>query len=344
MEERNIEKSINYDEIKQMEEHAKKYEDAFDKKDFLRNISAYEQKIILLNSQHPYEVLNYLDELDLKNSRQILSELNFDEIKNILELFTAEDKKDFYKSFSDLSLVNQFIVQDKASSNYIKDLSFDRKVDLIDSSNKETVMASAKIYETMPEEERIVVAESVTTSNSISTLSEAAGYVESNEINSDVVKLDSTTNESNELDNLNENELMKVEETNKEIIEEVKDELMDKMLKSEQLEEQQENKKEELTPEEKQLQVGETEELTPEERNLNITAKIDNNDSLISDIESSSFETPNEVTLEQFQSVKQQTEQNEIEKIKQSIIKPSIEQNIEESVEQVKEQEPVKTL
>ena len=91
---------INYDLIKKVEEHSKKYSSATDKKEFLKNACAYEQKLILMNSSRPYEVLNYLDELDLKSSRLILSELNYVEITKILELFTSEDKKNFYNTFS----------------------------------------------------------------------------------------------------------------------------------------------------------------------------------------------------------------------------------------------------
>lgn len=140
--------------IKRMEEHARLYDTAYDKKEFLKNVSIYEQKIILMNSTKPYDVLNYLDELDLKSSRLLLEELTDDEIKSIIALFSSEDKKKFYATFSDLSLVNQFIVQDKNSSEHIQNLSFERKVELIDSSDKKTKEATSVIYESMPYQER----------------------------------------------------------------------------------------------------------------------------------------------------------------------------------------------
>lgn len=344
MQESNIEKEINYDEIKQMEEHAKGYEVAADKKDFLRNISAYEQKIILLNSKNPYEVLNYLDELDLKNSRQILNELSFDEIKQILELFTSEDKQNFYKNFSDLTLVNQFIVHDKSSSNYIKDLSFDRKVNLIDSSNKETVMASAKIYETMPKEERSIVSEVVTTANSISTLSEATDYVESNEASNETAESETNTNESNELDNSNENKLMELEEINKEILEEVKEEILEENLeenqeaKEENQEAKEENQeaKEEILEGNHQIENPNIEEYVVDEINLNSKNEIDNKDSVVNNIDDSSNIWLNKTILEDFEVAKQQAEQIEIEKIKQNITSTNKELDMQ--------QEHVKTL
>ena len=101
----NEEIKINYDLIKKIEKHAQTYNSHPDKKNFLRNVCAYEQKYILMNSMRPYDVLKYLDDLDLKSSRLVLEELNYAEIKKILDLFTHEDKTAFYKTFSDLSLI-----------------------------------------------------------------------------------------------------------------------------------------------------------------------------------------------------------------------------------------------
>ena len=64
--------------MSKFKEHAKLYDTAYDKKEFLKSVSVHEQKIILMNSSKPYEVLNYLDELDLKSSRLLLEELNYD--------------------------------------------------------------------------------------------------------------------------------------------------------------------------------------------------------------------------------------------------------------------------
>lgn len=166
----NSHKFIDTETMKKIQEHAKLYENTYDKKEFLKNVSVHEQKIILMNSSKPYEVLNYLDELDLKSSRLLLEELNYDEIKHIINLFSSEDKKRFYATFSDLSLVNQFISQDKNSIEHVQNLSFDRKVDLIDSSDKQTQVATSVIYESMPYEERVSVTEKITDVEAMHTL------------------------------------------------------------------------------------------------------------------------------------------------------------------------------
>ncbi len=174
---------INYALIRKIEEHARKYNDATDKKDFLRNVCAYEQKVILMNSTNPYEVLNYLDELDIESSRLILDELAYDEISKIISLFTSEDKEKFYSNFSNLELVNQFIMQDKNSLEYVSDLSIPRKVELIDSSNSETVLASSILYESIPENERQQVSDSLTNADAVSALSKTSAYKEDTIIN-----------------------------------------------------------------------------------------------------------------------------------------------------------------
>ena len=177
----NDQKNIDSATMKKIREHANLYDSSYDKKEFLKNVSVHEQKIILMNSSKPYEVLNYLDELDLKSSRLLLEELNYDEIKHIISLFSAEDKKRFYATFSDLSLVNQFISQDKNSHVYVQNLSFDRKLDLIDSSDKQTEVATSVIYESMPYEERVSAAEKVTDVNASYTLESTAVYNETQE-------------------------------------------------------------------------------------------------------------------------------------------------------------------
>ena len=174
----NAQKFIDSDTMKEIREHANLYDRAYDKKEFLRNVSVHEQKMILMNSSKPYEVLDYLDELDLKSSRLLLEELNFEEIKHIISLFTSEDKKRFYATFSDLSLVNQFIVQDKNSQQHVQNLSFERKVDLIDSSDKQTQVATSVIYESMPLEERVSAAEKVTDVDAMYALEGTNAYSE----------------------------------------------------------------------------------------------------------------------------------------------------------------------
>lgn len=157
------EKDYSYDELLQLQEHAKKYNYETDKKDFLRKVNPQEQKIILLSSQNPYEVLNYLDEIDLEESRDMLNRLTDKEILKMLELFSAENKKMFYATFSQTSLVNRFIVLDKRANDHITNLDLDRKIELLDSSNLSTVEASYKVYESVSPDDRLEVMESITT-------------------------------------------------------------------------------------------------------------------------------------------------------------------------------------
>ena len=183
---RNSEKTIDYTVLNQINEHALKYDTATDKKDFLKNVCAYEQKIILLNSIRPYDVLSYLNELDLESSRLVLSELNDFEIKKIIDLFTSEDKKNFYSNFSDLKLVNQFIKNDKNSYDYVDDLSLNRKIELIDSAKVETAQATEKIYKTMSEEEKGIVSTKITKPEASSVLNYVENSVEISVLESDL--------------------------------------------------------------------------------------------------------------------------------------------------------------
>lgn len=194
---RNIEK-YNYEYLKEIERHAKNYDFVSDKKEFLRNVSPYEQKIILLHSKNPYEVLNYLDELDIKQTRKILSELTYDEIEDILLLFSSEDKEKFYSTFSDLELVNQFMVQDERALEYIDDLSIDRKVELIDASNKETIEATSIVYESISDEQKEYVSSLVSDSDAVSALSVA-------EASFDMSKNESNNENDNYIEEVNQN-------------------------------------------------------------------------------------------------------------------------------------------
>ena len=75
-----------------------------------------------------FDVLNKIDslickELDYKNLLKDLDKLKDENISNF----------DLDRKFTeDLSLVNQFVIQDKNSSEYIKELPIERKVDLIE--------------------------------------------------------------------------------------------------------------------------------------------------------------------------------------------------------------------
>lgn len=200
------EKEINYNILKQIQEHAKKYESVDDKKNFLKNVCAYEQKLILLESQNPCEVLMYLDELDSKCSRLVLNELTYIEILEILELFSTEDKQLFYKTFSDLDLVNQFIKIDKNASNIIKDLSFERKIEIMDSSTPKTAEASSKVYESMTTYEKqaatelIIEQEAVNALNMTTTYEEDIETLKSIELDEEEANIKPENEEANEKD------------------------------------------------------------------------------------------------------------------------------------------------
>lgn len=207
MESKNIiidEQELTYEDIKQMKEHASKYEYVADKKEFLKGSSAYEQKYILLNANKPIDVLNYLVELDLDTTRTVLNSLNFDDITKILQKFTLEDKKNFYTNFKDLSLVNLFILYDKDTLEYIDDLTLERKVEILESSKPETLEATLKVYETIPEEQRDYVSEKLSTSNITTYVGEDSFL--NNETNTDSLEIDSVDKEekTDELENKEE--------------------------------------------------------------------------------------------------------------------------------------------
>ena len=173
---------------------------------------AYEQKIILLNSKKPYEVLNYMQELDLKSSRLVLDELNYEEIKGLLELFTSEDKKMFYNSFSSLELVNNFITCDKKSYEYVKDLPFDRKISLLKNSKKETIQATTELYDSMSSVEKKEAEQTISFESSAEASLSLSEMIDSSEnyqtVNLDEVTVEKTDNVEEPL----ENNLDKVEE------------------------------------------------------------------------------------------------------------------------------------
>lgn len=243
-----ISQGMSYEYLKRLEEHSKLYDFVSDKKSFLRSIIPYEQKLVLLNSSDPYEVLNYLDELDNKATRKILNELTYDEIKKVISLFSSEDKKAFYSHYSDLDLVNQFIVHDKNASEYIDDLTFNRKVDLIDSSNSKTIEATSKVYETMSEEQQDIVSDFVTESSAVSTLSVVEAQAENNSI-------EEVVEENNSLEQVENNQ---VEQLINEAIEEQVEEKLEKEqqpeLKEEKIEIKLEQKEEPLINEQEVVQ------------------------------------------------------------------------------------------
>ena len=223
------EKEINYQVIKKIKEHARQYNFVNDKKEFLKNVSAFEQKVILLNSQNPYEVLNYLDELDIKSSKLVLSELTRDEIKKILYNFSSNDKKCFYSKFSYLQLVNEFIVQDKNSEEYINDLTFDRKVEILNSLEQQHKEASQEVYNSLDETEKDALKYKLTDADAISALSSTTSY------DADVEIKGSIENISNESVLESEN-VMNEQEQNKKEIEEQKNIIENKTLDQQKME------------------------------------------------------------------------------------------------------------
>lgn len=303
-----MEKEIDYNVIKQIKEHAKKYDLAFDKKEFLKNVSAYEQKVILLESKSPCEVLTYLDELDLKSTKLVLRELTIDEISKILELFTTEDKKRFYNTFSELSVVNEFIMFDKNSSEYINELPLERKIELIDSSNEKTSEATSKVYESMTSEEKTVAVNSITSVDAISALNNSSEY-----------NRDQTSGELN----VSEDKKTEVNEVEKQ---ELTEEIDKEIQEQEELEEKEDQKVEEQEQKDKEKQ--EPKEMVPEEKEVQLQVpSIENADeiefyekySIIGDGSSTVSLVCHPKANSLFNQSKEICEQAELDKIKQNI-------------------------
>lgn len=156
------EKYYNYNDLEQMQEKAKKIDYETDKKNFLRTMSPLEQKMALFYSRRPYDIINYLDSLNYKETNMMLNELTNEEISKLLEQFTAEDKKNFYSTFSNSVLVNKFIANDKQAFTHIDDLNLERKIELLDSSKVSTKKATEEIYDSLSSEEKIEVESKIT--------------------------------------------------------------------------------------------------------------------------------------------------------------------------------------
>lgn len=243
-----------------------------------------------MHSKNPYEVLNYLDELDIKLTRELLSELTYDEIEDILLLFSSEDKEKFYNTFSDLDLVNQFIVQDENSSEYIDDLSFDRKVELIDASTQETVEATSIVYESIPNEQKEYVSSLVNDSDAVSALSIA-------EDNIDISK-NENSNEQHDFD----------KNVNKDIEFEIKKDIIDLKEKQEfKYQEKQEKQTEIVKSDNKNLKNEDIKEYNDEKNDIN------------SKISQSSNEKDKSLKSKDFNQAKQNCKNAMINKIKQDI-------------------------
>lgn len=170
----------SYEDIIKMQEHAKKYSGESDKRNFLKEVSIVEQKMVLLSNQRPYEVLIYLDSLNNKETNKMLNELTNEEISNIILLFTDDDKKNFYSNFSQTSLVNRFIAMDKNAFQHIEHLELDRKIELLDSSKSYTENASKKLYESISEDDKQYVSDSLTTAEASVVLDNVSSDFELN--------------------------------------------------------------------------------------------------------------------------------------------------------------------
>ena len=93
-------------------------------------------------------------------------------------MFTDEDKEDFYNTFSDLSLVNQFITKDKNAIEHFKEVPVARKVDILNSSNTDTIEATTVVYESIPPKAREKVADSLTNVEAVTALNQTSTYKE----------------------------------------------------------------------------------------------------------------------------------------------------------------------
>ena len=291
---------FSYEDLKLMEEHAKKYDMVSDKKNFLKSITPYEQKLVLLHTTDPYEVLNYLDELDLKNSRIILSNLEYHEISKIIGLLNSDDKKRFYATFSDLDLVNKFIAYDKNASDHIENLTLDRKVEILNSTDSKTEEAATKIYDSINEEDKEVVVESVSSVEAKVALDNVVSSDESHEINNEEAK------------EAEAKEKEAKEEPKEEAKEEPKEEEKEEEPKEEAKEEPKEEAKEE-EPKEK-LEVFDSEE-NKEEQFENIVVQ----------------EEPSPV-LEMFEQAKKDCEQQLIQAVLNNVKETVIEENAEKTL------------
>ena len=157
------EKYYNYNDLEQMQEKAKKIDSESDKKNFLREMNPLEQKMALFSTKRPYDIINYLNSFDYKETNMMLNELTNEEILQLLELFTAEDKKNFYSTFSNSMLVNKFIANDKQAFTHVDELDLERKIELLDSSKKDTQEASKEIYNSLSVDEKELVEDKITT-------------------------------------------------------------------------------------------------------------------------------------------------------------------------------------
>jgi len=304
------ENEISYEYLNRIKEHAKNYDYSPNKKEFLRSVSPYEQKLILLTCKKPYDALIFLNELNLKETKEILNELNYEEIHQILERFSLEDKRSFYENFSYLNLVNDFITHDKDATEIIEPLTNERKIDLLNSSDKSTIEASSKIYESIPEDQRDIVAESVTTLNGSAALSEAVSLEETHESQELQENIATENLDSNLINQEQQIEELQEEQDNKD--EQQKQENQEEQEKQEEIEEQNKQDKQEKPEKQEELEIKEN--LIIDD---NIDVKEENNGFIEKKEESNN--------LELFKEIMYETEKLEIEKLLTLVDNPSLE-------------------
>ena len=286
---------FSYEELIKLREHSMQYQNVSDKRTFLKTMIPFEQKLVLLNSYKPYEVLSFLESLDYKNTDLIIDSLTNDELRKIINLFTMEDKQRFYNNFSHLDLVNRFIAHDKNSKEYVEKLTIDRKVDLLNETDNKTLESVETIYSTMSSEEKQIANEKVTLFD-IGNLT-----YNSNENNIDTAHIDDSKT-------IEDNIIIKDGEISQEIKQESEEqinELEDSLAK--------------FDPYSEIFDINNIPELTKDKLVSNpIEQKIEIK-SIIPEIE-----TPEEI-LAKFTKVVQETEKKEIEIIKSNIVSKGIE-------------------
>lgn len=289
------ENEFSYEELIKLREHSMQYQNVSDKRTFLKNMIPFEQKLVLLNSYKPYEVLSFLESLDYKNTDLIIDSLTNDELRKIINLFTMEDKQRFYNNFSHLDLVNRFIAHDKNSKEYVEKLTIDRKVDLLNETDNKTLESVETIYSTMSSEEKQIANEKVT------LFDIGNSTYDSNENNIDTAHIDDSKT-------IEDNIIIKDGEISQEIKQESEEqinELEDSLAK--------------FDPYSEIFDINNIPELTKDKLVSNpIEQKIEIK-SIIPEIE-----TPEEI-LAKFTKVVQETEKNEIEIIKSNIVSKGIE-------------------
>ena len=229
------EKYYNYNDLEQMQEKAKKIDSEPDKKNFLKTLTPLEQKMALFYSKRPYDIINYLDTLNSKETNIMLNELNDEEISKLLEQFTAEDKKSFYRTFSNSILVNKFISNDKQAFTHVDELDLERKIELLDSSKVATEKATEKIYDSLSTDEKKEVETKITSTE--------GSLVVDKVIESDENNLENTMEEVLEEQDV---KLQQQEEQNEETQEEKSEEKEQQENQEEQKEEIQEEKFKEI--------------------------------------------------------------------------------------------------